>query len=334
MVQEAVQPETIQTQDDNRITMKSLLEAGVHFGHQKRRWNPKMSEYIFAHRNGIHIIDLQKTLYKIEEAAEFLTEVAAEGKKILFVGTKKQAQDTIVTEAERSNSLYVSNRWLGGTLTNFKTIQSRIDYLVKLEERRENGEFNQLIKKEALGYDEEIRRLNRNLSGIKEMTEMPGALFIIDIGKEEIAVAEGRRVGIPIVALVDSDCNPELINHPVPGNDDAIRSIRLVAGYMADSIIEGQNRRIAQQTDAGENLDESEVSPRMVTYSTVTLEEPAPVMVEEPVPENLTDIELDEESADPTPEEKESAESDISTEGVSENEAESDDVDQGKEEEG
>ena len=183
MVQEAVQPETTQTQDDNRITMKSLLEAGVHFGHQKRRWNPKMSEYIFAHRNGIHIIDLQKTLYKIEEAAEFLTEVAAEGKKILFVGTKKQAQDTIVTEAERSNSLYVSNRWLGGTLNNFKTIQSRIDYLVKLEARRENGEFNQLIKKEALGYDEEIRRLNRNLSGIKEMTEMPGALFIIDIGK-------------------------------------------------------------------------------------------------------------------------------------------------------
>ena len=334
MVQETVQPETTQTQDGNRITMKSLLEAGVHFGHQKRRWNPKMSEYIFAHRNGIHIIDLQKTLYKIEEAAEFLTEVAAEGKKILFVGTKKQAQDTIVTEAERSNSLYVSNRWLGGTLTNFKTIQSRIDYLVKLEERRENGEFNQLIKKEALGYDEEIRRLNRNLSGIKEMTEMPGALFIIDIGKEEIAVAEGRRVGIPIVALVDSDCNPELINHPVPGNDDAIRSIRLVAGYMADSIIEGQNRRIAQQTDAGENLDESEVSPRMVTYSTVTLEEPAPVTVEEPAPENLADIELDEESADPTPEEKESAESDIATEEVSENEAESDDVDQEKEEEG
>jgi small subunit ribosomal protein S2 len=174
------------------------------------------------------------------------------------------------------------------------------------------------------------------------MTEMPGALFIIDIGKEEIAVAEGRRVGIPIVALVDSDCNPELINHPVPGNDDAIRSIRLVAGYMADSIIEGQNRRIAQQTDAGENLDESEVSPRMVTYSTVTLEEPtpvtveepAPVTVEEPAPENLADIELEEESADPTPEEKESAESDISTEGVSENEAESDDVDQEKEEEG
>ena len=320
MVQEAVQPETTQSQDDNRITMKSLLEAGVHFGHQKRRWNPKMSEYIFAHRNGIHIIDLQKTLYKIEEAAEFLTEVAAEGKKILFVGTKKQAQDSIISEAERSNSLYVSNRWLGGTLTNFRTIQSRIDYLVNLEERRENGEFNQLTKKEALGYDEEIRRLNRNLSGIKEMTEMPGALFIIDIGKEEIAVAEGRRVGIPIVALVDSDCNPELINHPVPGNDDAIRSIRLVAGYMANSIIEGQNRRIAQQTDAGENLDESEVSPRMVTYSTVTVEEPAP--------ENLADIELDEESADPTPEEKESAESDISTEGVSENEAESDDVDQ------
>ena len=325
MVQEAVQPETTQTQDVSQITMKSLLEAGVHFGHQKRRWNPKMREYIFAHRNGIHIIDLQKTLYKIEEAAEFLTEVAAEGKKILFVGTKKQAQDTIIAEAERSNSLYVSNRWLGGTLTNFKTIQSRIDYLVKLEERRENGEFNQLTKKEALGYDEEIRRLNRNLSGIKEMTEMPGALFIIDIGKEEIAVAEGRRVGIPIVALVDSDCNPELINHPVPGNDDAIRSIRLVAGYMADSIIEGQNRRIAQQTDAGEHLDESEVSPRMVTYSTVTLEESAP--------ENVVETEPDEEIADPAPEKNEAAAGDIPTEVISENDAESDNVEQKKEEE-
>jgi len=273
MVQQTIESGTSETQDTPQITMKSLLEAGVHFGHQKRRWNPKMQEYIFAHRNGIHIIDLQKTLYKIEEAAEFLTEIAAQGKRILFVGTKKQAQDTIINEAERSNCLYVSNRWLGGTLTNFRTIQSRIDYLVQLESRREEGEFLQLTKKESLSYDEEINRLNRNLYGIKEMTELPGAIFIIDIGKEEIAVAEARRVGIPIVALVDSDCNPELIDNPIPGNDDAIRSIRLVVGRMAEAVIEGQNRRIAEQTDSGENLTEDEVGPRMVTYSTVTVED-------------------------------------------------------------
>ena len=275
MVQEAVQPENTETQETaNRITMKSLLEAGVHFGHQKRRWNPKMDDFIFAHRNGIHIIDLQKTLYKIQEAAEFLTDVAATGKKILYVGTKKQARDTIINESERSNSLYISNRWLGGTLTNFRTIESRIQHLINLETRRETGEFTLLSKKESLGYDEQINRLNKNLIGIKEMTEMPGAMFIIDIGKEEIAVAEARRVGIPIVALVDSDCNPELIDYPIPGNDDAIRSIRLITGRMSDAIIEGQNRRIAERTDAGESMEDSEESvPRMITYSTVTADD-------------------------------------------------------------
>ena len=272
MVQEAVQPENAETQETaNRITMKSLLEAGVHFGHQKRRWNPKMDDFIFAHRNGIHIIDLQKTLYKIQEAAEFLTDVAATGKRILYVGTKKQARDTIINEAERSNSLYISNRWLGGTLTNFRTIESRIQHLINLETRRETGEFTLLSKKESLGYDEQINRLNKNLIGIKEMTEMPGAMFIIDIGKEEIAVAEARRVGIPIVALVDSDCNPELIDYPIPGNDDAIRSIRLISGRMSDAIIEGQNRRMAERTDAGEDSEES--APRMITYSTVTADD-------------------------------------------------------------
>ena len=272
MVQEAVQPENTETQETtNVITMKSLLEAGVHFGHQKRRWNPKMDDFIFAHRNGIHIIDLQKTLYKIQEAAAFLTDIAAAGKKILLVGTKKQAQDTIINEAERSNSLYISNRWLGGTLTNFKTIEGRIQHLINLETRRETGEFTLLSKKESLGYDAQIDRLNKNLFGIKEMTEMPGAMFIIDIGKEEIAVAEARRIGIPIVALVDSDCNPELIDYPIPGNDDAIRSIRLITGRMSDAIIEGQNRRLAEMTDAGEGPDNSEDSvPRMITYSTVT----------------------------------------------------------------
>ena len=233
--------------DPSQITMKSLLEAGVHFGHQKRRWNPKMRRYIFTHRNGIHIIDLQKTLRMLEEAASFISEVAADGKKVLMVGTKKQAQDTIITESQRANAFYITTRWLGGTLTNFKTIQSRIDYLVDLETRKAKGEFETLPKKEALKREDSISRLNRYLGGIKEMTEMPGALFVIDVGKEAIAVAEARRVGIPIVALVDSDCNPELIDYPIPGNDDAIRSIRLVTGRITSAIVEGVNSRAALQ---------------------------------------------------------------------------------------
>jgi len=272
MVEEAVEVDTIQDQDTAPITMKSLLEAGVHFGHQKRRWNPKMDRYIFTHRNGIHIIDLAKTLNLVEEAAAFLSEVAASGRKILMVGTKKQAQDTIVTEAERSNSLHISNRWLGGTLTNFKTIQKRIDYLIDLETRRDQGDFQNLTKKESLKIDEKINKLNRNLSGIKEMTEMPGAMFIIDVGKEEIAVAEANRVGIPIVALVDSDCDPDLIDHPIPGNDDAIRSVRLITGRMSEAIIDGYHQRNAEQSD--DHTDPNQASsPRMVTYSTVTIEE-------------------------------------------------------------
>ena len=227
------------------ITMKSLLEAGVHFGHQKRRWNPKMRRYIFTHRNGIHIIDLQKTLRMLEEAASFVSDVASEGKKVLMVGTKKQAQDTIVNESQRGNSFYITTRWLGGTLTNFKTIQSRIDYLVELETQKAKGEFGSYTKKEALKREASIARLNRYLGGIKEMTEMPGALFVIDIGKEAIAVAEARRVGIPIIALVDSDCDPDLIDYPIPGNDDAIRSIRLVTGRITNAIIEGRNKHTA-----------------------------------------------------------------------------------------
>ena len=275
MTQEAVQvdAEPNDNKQENKITMNSLLEAGVHFGHQKRRWNPKMDRFIFAQRNGIHIIDLQKTLNTLIAASEFLTQISSEGKKILLVGTKKQAQDTIKLESERSNSLYVNNRWLGGTLTNFKTIQSRIDHLVGLERRRDEGEFNQLSKRESLRYDVEIERLNRNLSGIKEMTEMPGALLIVDIGKEEIAVAEANRVGIPIVALVDSDCNPDLIDYPIPGNDDAIRSIRLIIGHMSSAIIAGHNQRMSDQTGEEDTGSESDKSPRMVTYSTASEEE-------------------------------------------------------------
>ncbi len=261
--------------DDNmipeQITMKSLLEAGVHFGHQKRRWNPKMRPYIFAHRNGIHIIDLQKTLRMLEDAAAFIASVAAEGKKVLMVGTKKQAQDTIMGEARRSGSYFITSRWLGGTLTNFKTIQSRIDYLVELETRKSKGEFERLTKREAQKLEEMITRLNKYLGGIKEMQEMPGALFVIDVGKEGIAVAEARRVGVPIVALVDSDCDPDLIDHPIPGNDDAIRSIRLVTGRMANAIIEGRNRRIAMENEA---FGESESDVETVLPATSAVAQP------------------------------------------------------------
>ena len=298
MVEEAVEVETNQEQISEAITMKSLLEAGVHFGHQKRRWNPKMKRYIFTHRNGIHIIDLQKTLNLVEEAASFLTDVAASGKKILLVGTKKQAQDTIVMEAERSNSLHISNRWLGGTLTNFKTIQTRIDYLVDLEARREQGEFESLTKKESLKIDEKINKLNRNLSGIKDMTEMPGAMFIIDVGREEIAVTEANRVGIPIVAIVDSDCDPDLIDYPIPGNDDAIRSVRLITKRMSNAIIDGYHLRNSDQSDESSD-NTAEASPRMVTYSTVTIEDSASENEAEETSDSEATNEVDEPTSDP-----------------------------------
>jgi small subunit ribosomal protein S2 len=263
------------------LTMKSLLEAGVHFGHQKRRWNPKMKTYIFAHRNGIHIIDLQKTLRMLEHASEFVADVASQGKRVLMVGTKKQAQDTIVSESERSKAFHITTRWLGGTLTNFKTIQTRIDYLVQLETRKEKGEFDVLPKKESLKLEAAIVRLNRYLGGIKEMTEMPGALFVIDVGKESIAVAEARRVGVPIVALVDSDCDPNLIDYPIPGNDDAIRSIRLITSRIATSIIEGENQRIAM---LAEEMGDGELDPD--GYSGPTI--PADVLVVEDRSEDST----------------------------------------------
>ena len=221
------------------ITMKSLLEAGVHFGHPTRRWHPKMKPYVFTQRNGIHIIDLQKTMDGLEAAAEFVREVAMTGKKVLFVGTKKQAQDAVSSEATRADQPFVNQRWLGGTLTNFRTIQSRIDFLVRQEDRRAKGEFTFLPKKEAGRLEDRIAKLNRYLGGIKTMTEMPGALYIIDAAREKIAIAEARKIGIPIVAIADTDCNVDLIDHPIPGNDDAIRALRLMTGRIADAIIEG-----------------------------------------------------------------------------------------------
>ncbi len=263
MVEQLEQVQVMEQEAKPPVTMKSLLEAGVHFGHQKRRWNPKMRQYIFAHRNGIHIIDLQQTLHFLERAAAFVEDIAAQGKKIIFVGTKKQAQDTIVSEAERCGAFYINTRWLGGTLTNFATIQKRIDYLVELEQRKAKGELFSLPKKEQLKLNDQIARLNRYLGGIKEMTEIPGALFVVDVGKEAIAVAEAKRVGVPVVALVDTDCDPVEIDYPIPGNDDAIRSIRLVTSHIAEAYIEGTNRRLNDdgQFDAGEALEPIAIAP-------------------------------------------------------------------------
>lgn len=238
------------------ITMKSLLEAGVHFGHQTRRWNPHMKRFIFTHRNGIHIIDLQKTLVLLEEAAKAVTQIVANGGNILFVGTKKQAQDAIQTEAKRCGMPYVNQRWLGGTLTNFQTIRSRIDYMISLEEKKERGQLNALTKREILKLDEEMARLEKYFGGMRDMKTLPGALFVIDIEKEDICVAEVRRIGIPVIAVVDSNCDPELITCPIPGNDDAIRSVRLMSGRMADAVIEGQRLREAAMKAAEEFVDD------------------------------------------------------------------------------
>jgi len=218
--------------------MKQLLEAGVHFGHQTRKWNPKMSKYIYAARNDIHIIDLQLTVGLVEEAYKFVCETAKEGKSVLFVGTKKQAQDAIKEEAERCGQYYVNSRWLGGTLTNFKTIRSRIERMVKLEKMEQNGEFDLLPKKEVAKLKEELTKLQTNLGGIRDMTKMPGVIFIVDPHNEDIAVAEARKLNIPIVAITDTNCDPDLIDYVIPGNDDAIRAIKLIAGVMANAVIE------------------------------------------------------------------------------------------------
>lgn len=222
------------------VTIKQLLEAGAHFGHQTGRWNPRMKSYIFTKRNGIHIIDLEQTAAMLDKACDFIRGVVAEGGTILFVGTKKQAQESVEDEARRCGMYYVNQRWLGGMLTNFATIQARIDHLVRLEDQQSRGEFGNLPKKEILKIGEEIARLNRQMGGFKEMTSLPSALFIIDPTKEKIAIAEAQRMGTPIVAIVDTNCNPDEIDHPIPANDDAIRAIKLICSKIADTIIEGK----------------------------------------------------------------------------------------------
>jgi len=226
------------------VSMKQLLEAGVHFGHQTRRWNPKMQEYIFTERNGIYIIDLQKTVRKLEEAYKFVREISMEGKSVLFVGTKKQAQESVKEEAERAGAFYVNARWLGGMMTNFTTIQRRINRLKQLRAMETDGTFDLLPKKEVIKLNLEIEKLEKFMGGIKEMKEMPGALFIVDPRKERIAVAEAKKLGIPIVAIVDTNCDPDEIDYVIPGNDDAIRAVKLIAGAIANAIIEGNEGRM------------------------------------------------------------------------------------------
>ena len=240
------------------IQMKQLLEAGVHFGHQTRRWNPKMAEYIFTERNGIYIIDLQKTVKKIEEAYYFVRDIAAEGGTVLFVGTKKQAQDAIREEAERTGMYFVNARWLGGMLTNFKTIKKRIDRLYQLKKMREDGTMELLPKKEVLKLNLEEERLEKFMGGIKEMKELPSAIFVVDPRKEKNAIAEAHKLGIPVIAIVDTNCDPEEADYPIPGNDDAIRAVKLIVSTIGNAIIEGKQGEEMAAADSDEAETESD----------------------------------------------------------------------------
>ena len=278
------------------VTMKNLLESGVHFGHQVKRWDPRMKKYIFAERNGIHIIDLQKTIAAIKDSYEAVRKITASGKSILFVGTKKQAQQAIQKEAERCGMFYVNNRWLGGMLTNFTTIKKSLQRLKKIEKMEVDGTFDSLTKKEVSALQKEKAKLEKNLGGIKEMKELPGAIFIIDTHKEQIAVAEARRMGIPIIAVVDTNCNPEGIDYPIPGNDDAIRAISLFTSIIANAVIESDNEnglKILENLDGDEevitdasNKDEDE---EIVDYSNYQPTEPKEEDVEADEKDSLVD---------------------------------------------
>ena len=252
------------------VSMKQLLEAGVHFGHQTRRWNPKMAQYIFTERNGIYIIDLQKTVKKLEEAYFFVRDVAASGESVLFVGTKKQAQEAVKEEAERVGQFYVNARWLGGMLTNFKTMRRRIDRLNQLKKMEEDGTFDLLPKKEVIKLKLEIEKLEKYLGGVKEMKRLPGAMFVIDPRKEKNAIAEARKLGIPIVAIVDTNCDPDEVDYVIPGNDDAIRAIKLISQTMANAVMEGRqgeqlevsDENVAAAEEAAEAVDTTPRAPQ------------------------------------------------------------------------
>ena len=242
------------------VAMKQLLEAGVHFGHQTRRWDPKMAEYIFQARNGIHIIDLQKTSKKIDEAYAFLKEQVEEGKTVLFVGTKKQAQECVKEAAEKSGMYYVDQRWLGGMLTNFDTIRTRVQRLKDLEKMQEDGTFEVLPKKEVILLKKEMEKLERNLGGIKDMEKIPGVIFLVDPKKEHIAVLEAKKLGIPVIGLVDTNCNPEEVDYAIPGNDDAIRAVKLITDVMANAIIEGKQGESFETEEVVEEVSEEPAS--------------------------------------------------------------------------
>ena len=279
------------------ISMKQLLEAGVHFGHQTRRWNPKMAEYIFTERNGIYIIDLQKTVKKIEEAYFFVREVVMNGDDVLFVGTKKQAQDSIRDEALRSGQFYVNARWLGGMLTNFKTIQQRIERLKQLEAMEQGGLFDVLPKKEVIKLRAEMEKLEKYLGGIKDMRKLPGAMFVVDPRKERNAILEARKLGIPVVAIVDTNCDPDEVDYVIPGNDDAIRAVRLIASKMADAVIEANQGEqlsteeadvedVIDETDGTDGADGAEPTAETAAETVAeTAEEPAAEMAAESVAE-------------------------------------------------
>jgi small subunit ribosomal protein S2 len=292
------------------LTMKALLEAGVHFGHQTRRWNPTMKRYIFTQRNGIHIIDLQQTLGMINNVYQEMVNLVAQGGKVLFVGTKRQAQEVIQSEAERCGMLYVNQRWLGGTLTNFQTIRTRISYMLELQEKRDQGYFRVLPKKEGVKLRDTLARLEKYFTGMRDMTEVPTAIFVIDIGREDICVAEARRLGIDIFAIVDSDCDPNKVDHIIPGNDDAVRSIRLITNRMSTAVLEGLAQREAMRQAQIEAMaevdqstflsayvspddDEEDLLPDMEGLDTATVAEVAPLTaaaitpVAEPVAEEL-----------------------------------------------
>ena len=236
------------------VTMKSLLEAGVHFGHQTRRWNPQMKRYIFTQRNGIHIIDLQQTLGMINDACRAMTQLVADGGKVLFVGTKRQAQEVVQSEADRCGMWYVNQRWLGGTLTNYQTLKTRISYMLDLQQKRDQGYFRVLPKKEAVKLRDTLNRLEKYFTGLRDMNELPKALYVIDIGKEDICIAEARRMGIAIFAIVDTDCDPDKVTHTIPGNDDAVRSIKLITGKLANAALEGLALREARLEAEREEL--------------------------------------------------------------------------------
>jgi small subunit ribosomal protein S2 len=248
-------------------TIKQLLEAGAHFGHQTGRWHPRMKNYIFTKRNGIHIIDLEKTAVMLDKACDFIMDVIAEGGTVLFVGTKKQAQESIEEEATRCGMYYVNQRWLGGMLTNFTTIQERVDQLVRLEDQQARGEFGRLTKKEVMKLGEKIDRMNRQMGGFKEMTDLPGVIFIVDPTKEKIALAEAKRMGIPVVGIVDTNCNPDEIDYPIPANDDAIRAIKLICTKVADAVLEGKSGMTQAFSELGEEMasEEPEGEPLEVT---------------------------------------------------------------------